>query len=267
VLAASAAAGLLGSNRCADAADMPLKAARETSGSQYNWTGFYAGVHGGEAWGSNRFNDPTFSFSPISFEVTSQGPLAGGQLGFNWQAGYFVIGAEADFDWAELRGDYVLNPTVAATEVSSSIRALATGTGRVGVAMGPWLAYGKGGVAWTDVEFTTNLFNSTVVSVIQQRTGRKRSRFNSPEFSAPSTSTRESTLSKRGSTSASAAAPQWRAIERPSATKQRKSEIVQCGTSSNLRHHAPFRPASRSRSGVPSWRQRSRCRRRRLRRR
>jgi outer membrane immunogenic protein len=171
VLTASAAAGLLGSNRCADAADMPLKAARETSGAQYNWTGFYAGVHGGEAWGSNRFNDPTFVFSPISFDVTSQGPLAGGQLGFNWQSGYFVIGAEADVDWAALRGDYVFNPVIAATEVSSSIRALATGTGRVGFAMGPWLAYGKGGVAWADVEFTSNLFNSTVVSVIQQRTG------------------------------------------------------------------------------------------------
>jgi outer membrane immunogenic protein len=171
VLVVSAAAALLGGNRCADAADMRLKTPRETPAAQYTWTGFYAGAHAGEAWGTSRFNDPTFTLSPISFDVTSQGPLAGGQLGINWQSGYFVIGAEADVDWASLRGNYLFNPTIGASEVSSSIRALATGTGRVGLAMGPWLAYGKGGVAWADVEFTTNLFNNSVVSVIQQRTG------------------------------------------------------------------------------------------------
>lgn len=57
----------------------------------YNWTGFYIGAHGGYGW-SNFSGDGTFG--PGS--ATAKGFLGGGQLGYNYQIGQFVIGAEAD---------------------------------------------------------------------------------------------------------------------------------------------------------------------------
>ena len=170
-LAMAAAGGLICGSRGAGAADMPIKAAREVVAPDYDWTGIYVGAHAGKAWGDNHFTDPTFTFSANPFDVSSAGPIFGGQLGLNWQVGHFVLGAEADVDWASLRGDYVFNPVIGVSEVSTNIRALATGTARLGVAMGQWLAYLKGGVAWADVDFTTNTVAPNIVTVTQQRTG------------------------------------------------------------------------------------------------
>ena len=39
------------------------------------------------------------------FALDSSGLLAGGQIGYNWQADQFVFGAEADFQWTGLEGD------------------------------------------------------------------------------------------------------------------------------------------------------------------
>src|SRR3954468_13292533 len=53
--------------------------------SYYNWGGFYAGVNAGYSWGhvTNSSIDPS-------------GIFGGGQGGFNWQTGQFVLGAETD---------------------------------------------------------------------------------------------------------------------------------------------------------------------------
>ncbi|MDO9058538.1 MAG: outer membrane beta-barrel protein [Bradyrhizobium sp.] len=122
-----------------------------------SWTGFYAGVHGGWGWGKTQVEDPIFSppFNPT--ESTYSGPLAGGQFGANWQLGNFVVGAEIDGSWAFVRGNTNRNQTIITSSTNNGIgyRALATGTGRLGYAMGQWLAYAKGGVAWADMEITT----------------------------------------------------------------------------------------------------------------
>jgi opacity protein-like surface antigen len=121
-----------------------------------SWTGFYAGVHGGWGWGKTEILDPTFStvFSPT--EVKYNGPLAGGQAGFNWQQGNFVLGAEVDGSWAFVRGNSSSNGVItSSTRNGFGYKSLATGAGRVGYAMGQWLAYAKGGVAWGDFEVTT----------------------------------------------------------------------------------------------------------------
>ena len=57
-----------------------------------SWTGFYAGVHGGWGWGKTKVEDPLFSppFNPT--EYTYNGPLAGAQLGANWQLGNLCAG-------------------------------------------------------------------------------------------------------------------------------------------------------------------------------
>src|SRR5213076_870157 len=57
------------------------------------WTGLYAGVNLGGAWTSG----PSMS-----------GVIGGGQVGYNWQLGSVVLGAEADIQGADLNSSRVL---------------------------------------------------------------------------------------------------------------------------------------------------------------
>jgi len=121
----------------------------------YSWTGYYFGVHGGWGWSNTHISDPLFNPIFKTMEVKLSGPLAGGALGANWQYGNVVYGVELDGSWTFVRGSLAREEVVVPSSTFSNridFRALATGTGRVGYAMGPWLAYAKGGVAWANVE-------------------------------------------------------------------------------------------------------------------
>src|SRR5690625_5104433 len=62
------------------------------------WEGFYAGLNAGYGWGEG------------SLEVTGLGSvtddidgwLAGGQIGYNFDAGGFILGVETDFQLADI---------------------------------------------------------------------------------------------------------------------------------------------------------------------
>ncbi len=131
-----------------------------------SWTGFYVGLHGGWGWGTTKILDP--SFNPIynPTEVKYNGPLAGGQAGFNWQLGNFVLGAEVDGSWSFVRGNSNRNQGVITSSAKDALshRSLATGTGRVGYTMGQWLAYAKGGVARAEMEITTGNISALPVT-------------------------------------------------------------------------------------------------------
>ena len=60
------------------------------------WTGFYIGGNIGAAWANRDVRDP---FLDVNFNNgNSNGTfIGGGQLGYNWQFGYAVLGIEADF--------------------------------------------------------------------------------------------------------------------------------------------------------------------------
>src|SRR5262245_52118996 len=111
-LAAIAAAG------SAVAADLSVKAPPRPLDVAYNWSGFYIGANVGGAWGSF---DPATStvFSPIGYFAASSVPavnavgnqrinpsnvIGGVQAGYNWQAGRFVAGVEADINSFRLSG-------------------------------------------------------------------------------------------------------------------------------------------------------------------
>lgn len=93
------------------AADMPAQPNMFTTPpaalSGMNWTGFYVGVNGGYGWGdaiTATIDDPV---KRKSFSRTSSNPggfVGGGQLGYNWQTGYWVFGFEADIQYADLGG-------------------------------------------------------------------------------------------------------------------------------------------------------------------
>jgi outer membrane immunogenic protein len=103
------------------AADMALKA--EAPAPVYNWTGCYVGVNGGYGWNNGRssYNDTNTTADPINFipnpadrfpiahlptpsGTGGSGGLVGGSGGCNYQIQQWVIGIEADGDWAHISG-------------------------------------------------------------------------------------------------------------------------------------------------------------------
>src|ERR1700716_66899 len=100
--------GLAGSAAAADLAARPYaKAPPMMAAAMYDWSGFYIGANGG--WGTHRqcwdFTAGTFATAEGCHDAT--GGVAGGQVGYRWQAGAFVFGLEAQGDWANLRGSNI----------------------------------------------------------------------------------------------------------------------------------------------------------------
>src|SRR5215831_17423849 len=126
----------------------------------FSWTGFYVGANIGGAWAHRDVAD---TFLGVDFGGgNNRGVfIGGGQLGYNWQVGYAVLGIEADFDGAANNNNTgtVFIPSVGTIQVTSNNRWITTVAGRFGVTNGPWLFYGKAGGGWVGNEdFTiTNL--------------------------------------------------------------------------------------------------------------
>jgi len=132
----------------------------------YDWTGFYVGPHIGGVWTDTELTDFTGALAPPNIpgsrsRVDADGFLAGGQLGFNYQAGAWVLGIEAQGAWANAEGSILPAssppPFEASFRVSSRIDWLATVTGRVGLALGSTLPYVKGGWALAGESYSGDL--------------------------------------------------------------------------------------------------------------
>jgi len=136
-----------------------------------NWTGFYVGVHAG--WGfadadaTSRTNAGALPFfAPARFDLSGNGPMFGGQLGYNWQANNWVLGVEADISGSGISGFESRVPfrvTGAATmmfgadsHMRQSVNWLASARGRLGYAWGPGLIYATGGAAWANIDYQAN---------------------------------------------------------------------------------------------------------------
>src|SRR5712691_5621226 len=99
LLIGTAIAALMGGP--AFAADMPLKA---PAAPYYSWTGFYIGTVEGVGWGRTEHDFTTGVGHTGGWNIS--GPLAGGTVGLNWQTGGFVLGVEADGEWAQIKGNF-----------------------------------------------------------------------------------------------------------------------------------------------------------------
>jgi outer membrane immunogenic protein len=119
------------------------------------WTGFYIGLNGGGGFGSSNWSTPAGSVA----RFPADGLMTGGQIGGNYQIGQFVIGAEGDIDWQNLRGSQV-NGICAPAAVGGCATAstyFATVRGRAGYAPEHVLFYVTGGGAFTNVKPSTAL--------------------------------------------------------------------------------------------------------------
>jgi opacity protein-like surface antigen len=124
------------------AADMAVKAPPSAPApSYYNWSGLYVGANFGGAWSNGNLNIPGNNFYGGLNEF-----IAGGQIGYNFQAGQFLYGVEGTFDGATF--DHPALPT--ATLGSVSQHWIGTVAGRFGVVANRWLVYGKLGGGWVE---------------------------------------------------------------------------------------------------------------------
>jgi len=121
-----------------------------------NWSGFYLGGNFGGATARNRTTATLVTTD--NFNLSPDGFIGGGQIGYNWQAANWVFGAEADFQGSTQKDDRtaVLGPTVL---YNAKMPWLGTVRGRVGYSIGSTLFYGTAGWAYGNVK--TNIVTAT----------------------------------------------------------------------------------------------------------
>jgi len=145
ILVSAAALLLLGG--AALAADLPAYEPAPTIAPPpaFSWTGFYAGLDAGWAWG-----DAELAIgNPDDEEFDVDGWLVGAFAGYNYQFSSLVIGLEADIEGTGIDGDGSdddLGDFDADVNVHGSLR------GRLGYAAGRFLPYVTGGLAAASVD-------------------------------------------------------------------------------------------------------------------
>src|SRR5262245_10827277 len=166
------------------------------------WTGLTFGANAGYGWGTAStttafFGDTpaTTTLSPFAGGVTTpfgrgvtelsntgvsgsgrlSGPLAGGQIGFNWQAGWAVFGAEVDAQWTGLRSSFPSGCDTATCFASDAVRvkSLLTGRGRFGVAFDWFMPYVTAGAALASVSDDLVLTIGGVTGAFDSHTGSR----------------------------------------------------------------------------------------------
>jgi outer membrane immunogenic protein len=134
VLMGGAATGAL-------AADLPTHKAPFAPAPMYNpaftWGGLYVGINGGFGYAG---------MSSSNFGNASGG-VVGGTLGYNWQVGQIVFGAEGDFDYGFLKSSNNFTNALAAGATSYQTNWMTTERLRLGWAMDRALFYVTGGYA------------------------------------------------------------------------------------------------------------------------
>jgi outer membrane immunogenic protein len=158
------------------AADLPArtytKAPAVVPPPAFSWTGFYVGVNGGYGWGkdpvsfgpANASAIPIFAAGavPPSINTKPAGGLAGMQIGYNWQwTPNWVVGIEADIDWANISGTGVVATSAPSfipytNSAQQNLSSIGTLRGRIGYAVDRVLFYGTGGLAYGQTKLNTS---------------------------------------------------------------------------------------------------------------
>jgi len=156
--AAAIAIGAAAPAAAADLAARPYaKAPAMIPSPIYDWSGFYLGINGGGGFSHNCW-DLTSAVALVGGGVVgpgaegchdTSGGTFGGQIGYRWQMTNWVIGLEAQGNWADFRGSNtsLLIPT---DQNQTRIDAFGLFTGQLGYAWNNALLYVKGGAAVTE---------------------------------------------------------------------------------------------------------------------
>src|SRR3954454_306044 len=184
---------LLGLSAAAFAADLPSRRAAPApyvAVPVFTWTGFYVGVNAGYGFSNNDRNGlgaynvtgagdvspaifaPGTTITQGALDRDNSGFVGGGQIGYNYQIGQWVIGVEADLQYADLnksregdrvtaiRGDGVnyanLGFVGARNANFGGLDWFGTVRGRLGWAMDRFMIYGTGGFAFGGADNNVN---------------------------------------------------------------------------------------------------------------
>lgn len=175
------------------AADL-LKAPAMPMGPVLNWTGWYIGATAGYGWSDDGVNNVVLSSFcttgivgcptpapaastalvaaiPPHLSPDPKGFIGGGEIGYNYQLGQFVLGVEGDISGADIKGSNAQfgsapvvgfpNTVNVAATASEKLDFLATIRARLGFLLAPsLLVYGTGGGAFGHVSTTTTFAES-----------------------------------------------------------------------------------------------------------
>jgi outer membrane immunogenic protein len=202
-IAAIVAVSAIALTQIASAADLPSKAPAYTPPPPvWDWTGFYIGVNGGFSGGKANTD---FNAAPVIVDTTSgsftvpgfvgsesaklNGPIGGGQIGYNWQfSPNWVVGLEADIQASGEKGsrqfsipfEFFFAPPgalqqrvlgSATTDYEAKISWFGTLRGRIGYTWDRVMVYATGGLAYGEVKLEgTSTVSGTVGTAISPST-------------------------------------------------------------------------------------------------
>lgn len=123
----------------------------------FSWSGFYIGGHigAGQAEVDGVFQQFDSVEQVLIGDIDLDGPLGGVHGGFNWDAGAFVLGIEADGSFMDWSG--VAHSVESSDEVTAEMDFLGSVRARIGMPLGAdrrVLAYATGGLAFADASAT-----------------------------------------------------------------------------------------------------------------
>jgi outer membrane immunogenic protein len=173
-----ASAAFIAAISSASAADLPIytKAPPPPAPVLFSWTGFYFGLNAGGKW-AQVDDTVTVGGTSLTFSGDTRSSwIAGGQVGYNWQAGAWVFGIEGDIDAQDFNRSRTVGTTVgpllAGDVFSVDSNWQASLRGRIGYA--GWdrtLLYITGGAAWTQITGTASLVGVGIFSSDRTVTG------------------------------------------------------------------------------------------------
>jgi outer membrane immunogenic protein len=154
ILFTAVSLGVLGLMSPALGADLtPYIKAPAIAAPMYDWSGFYVGAFGGGGVGNHNVNNANGSagFANFTANYSSQGGIAGGEVGYNWQSGTLLFGVEADGFWSGIKGNDASQGNAGAFAVTAvdatNLRSGATLRARGGITVDRLLLFFTGGWA------------------------------------------------------------------------------------------------------------------------
>jgi outer membrane immunogenic protein len=131
-----------------------------------NWSGLYIGADAGYAFTGSSSGVFTNSIgqSRLPYDANLTGGLGGGFVGYNYQMQQFVIGVEADWQAASIRGSSAPGFATSAAGIvdgpyleTSKVKDYGSLRGRLGMAFDRVLVFGTAGWAWGNFSTTYSL--------------------------------------------------------------------------------------------------------------
>jgi outer membrane immunogenic protein len=164
ILFTTVSLGVLGLLSPALGADLPTYSkAPSIAAPVYDWNGFYFGGFGGGGYGNHNVNNAlgNTGFAPFTANYTSVGGVAGGEAGYNWQSGSYMVGIEGDMYWSGIKGNDANQIAAGAFPIAAvdadSLRWGGSVRARVGYTIDRWMFFFTGGYAFGDIDHTNTL--------------------------------------------------------------------------------------------------------------